>query len=36
MEAKVNNMKLRAKLVAFNAVAVIGALVATTGAPWKW
>lgn len=27
---------MKAKLVAFNTVVVIGALVASMGAPWKW
>jgi hypothetical protein len=31
-----NNMTLRAKLLAFNTIAAVGAFVATTGAPWKW
>lgn len=27
---------IKAKALAFNAVVVIGALVASMGAPWKW
>jgi hypothetical protein len=29
-------MKIRAKLIAINAICAVGAFVATTGAPWKW
>lgn len=28
--------KVRAQLIAFNAIVAVGAFVATVGAPWKW
>ena len=36
MHRKAGVVRIRIKVMAVNAAVAIGALVATTGAPWKW
>ena len=36
MDRKAGIVRFRIKVMAVNAAVAIGALVATTGAPWKW
>jgi hypothetical protein len=36
MHGKAGVVRIRIKVMAVNAAVAIGALVATTGAPWKW
>src|SRR5262245_29748993 len=36
MNRKAGVVRIRIKVMAVNAAVAIGALVATTGAPWKW